>query len=311
MRRFRDAQKCIIEYLCFYGDKYFGNKKWFNQTVRIFYLFSLVPLCEYVLKKTVKNGLKRIKIRHSIASANDFNAFLSDIDVNLIFYDKATNVDIDKVVKMFLLLKKIFIVFDYPEIYLENEEKLLENIMSKSEWEYINFFWHFRKTNWNYQGLLLADSELSRHKKIRSIIKSRMWIMGDASNVELENQDHDICLFKSIGNLIPCVPGSDKVIFENIFLETDKGIGVRMKVSESERIWLTSFLPGESIDFRILDKIDEKYLEAKKSLTTWEWCLSKSSLRLCLAQGNIERTHALDAWIVKLSNSANINEHYL
>lgn len=299
--------KHIIQHLCFYGDKYLGNEKWLNQTVRSFYLFVLVPLCEYFLRRTAGGRFKKIKVRHSVTSVSDFNAFLSDVDVSLIFYDQVTNAEIDKAIKAYLLLKKIFIVLDYPEIYLENEEKLLNEMMSKSEWEHINFFWHLRKTNWNYQGLLHVDSKLNHHKKTRSIIKSRKWLMHDSSSIEFDNQEYDISVFKSIVNLIPCVPGSDKVVFENAFLETDKRVGLKMKVSESERIWLNSLLPGEEIDSRILHKIDDKYLKVKKSLTIWELCLSRSSLRLCLARGSIEKSLALDAWISKLSNDLNVN----
>ena len=129
----------------------------------------MVPLIQFKLRRTVGDPMLRIKPRHSALSGNNFNCFLSDLDLSIIFkkWDQDASLGI-RAIDCLQKLKKLMLFIGEVEIYTQLESEELDFEIKASEKTY-NFIRPLRKIQWMKQSHKLGLSKYHKFKALRSI----------------------------------------------------------------------------------------------------------------------------------------------
>ncbi len=266
--------------------KRLGDFSFINQFIRNIYIYILIPILSFYLKLKFKNVVM-IVTRHSVNEMSYFNAFLSDIDLTIVIRNNSSSKDL---LKHFLLLKKILIMLDSPEIYSIDEFEQLSAIKNSAFWEVVYTFWTIRKINWNYKSLHDDRSELNQIKKNRSIEISLSKIL---SRKPSDSKVYSLKDFKSlifINDQLPNTKIDDWQYLCSSFLETHLPNGIKIKLEKEHFTKINSLLPGEAAQGFLI--------ELKKLITQYEILITKASIRLDEAMDvecNLKRE-----WILKL-----------
>lgn len=284
--------------LLFLHEK-FGNFYHFNFIVLIFYRNILVPLIKLYLKASFSN-LIDVRYRNSLCTPRLFNAFVSDIDIDLIIED---NSDYQALLKSYLDIKSFFIMLDYPEIYFQSEYVQLQKI-KKDHADLINLTWNIRKINWNLDSLESSPDELNRIKKIRSLKKSFSIILKNkkSNQANIYNLED----FKVFSDFVPRDDSPKTLCYWSFFLETNKKNHIKLLATASQFPYLNALMPGEDIPQNLRSNLSNEYLSNKAALEFYELQLSKSSMRLSLSQSR--GTAELKKWIDYLEKRSGVTE---
>lgn len=260
--------------------KTFGKIQPFNILVMMFYRYIIFPFIKIYLHLFYPN-LVRIAYRNSVSSIENFNAFLSDLDVTLIIRDDSNPTPI---IKSYLNLKKYLIMLDYPEIYFEKEQKILDSFQKNQSNKLVELCWNIRKINWNLDSLDEQSDKLNTIKKNRSIRNSFRKILQ--SNKENSDYLFDIEVFSYINEFIPPDYSEKNLCYWSMFLETNKKNHIKIMLTTKQYYFLNSLMPGEVIARNVKDDISAAFFQNKTCLELHELYLSKSSVRLKEAIGH-------------------------
>jgi hypothetical protein len=253
--------------LLFLVYKVFGQSSLFNKLVRFIYLSLLIP----TLNKSIKFFIKEISFiesRHSVLDPIRFSAVLSDLDIYVVLKDERS---IKKVTKIFILINRFLPMIDKPEVYTEEEFRVLNKIRSFDDWNIVQTFWQMRKISWNNQSLAQDFSEINQIKKKRSNkISIDKILKKEKYNFDFHTLNDFVYLDKFF---------NDKTNEKNIclyvaFLETNKKEGLEIRVDFIEFEKIISILPGEKGEFS----------ELKLNIIKYEILITKASRRLDEAQ---------------------------
>lgn len=234
------------------------------------YKYALVPLITSYLKFRFPH-LKKVIVRNSLAEKNNFDAFLSDIDLTLIIENKS---ETKQILLTFLKLKTIFIMLDQPEIYEENEYQKLSELYSTWTADFIRFTWNFRKINWSLAELESSNNEAEKFKKLRSIKKSLSKI-SHLTDIKTPFILQDFSCFTRFKNLSH--QDNKTICYWSQYLETSSGKGIQLLLDANEFKLLNSLMPGEPVEVRF--NIPD-VLQVKSALQYHELYLSMNTVRL-------------------------------
>jgi len=265
--QFRDFKNALL----FQLNRLLGKSPFLSKQVQWIYTFLLYPFIRKVL--LLRNQtLKEVVLRNSTLS-NSFHPFFSDMDITLVVENEA---GLPEILRDYFWLKKIFIMLDTPEVYTTVEFEHLSQLKADRGWELVEFFWHFRKINWNKKALLDAHDPFEILKLTRSIEKSQKIVFKENAgdkNYTLKNFNVLDKLFQANGLLKVCCYYSE-------YLENNFSQGFHLELSRKQYEFFNCLLPGEEIIDEIKDKITMEYLKAKDAVFYHELYLSRSALRI-------------------------------
>ncbi len=142
----------------------------FHEAVRLFYLGPGALFLEKILRpKNIKKEDFKLLIRHSSKTRNDFNAFLSDIDLTVVMADSCIE-DATQVVKRYHFTKAFLLAVGELEIY-SNSELLAYQRQLDIFGDLYLWVRGIRKLAWMEKALTEAPSDYHRLKARRSIAK--------------------------------------------------------------------------------------------------------------------------------------------
>ncbi len=259
--------------IIFFLYKSSGKVRLIDLVVFYFYQNILMPVIKkYLLLRF--SFLKEVHYRNSVLTPQNFNAFLSDIDVSLIIEEES---DETLLIKEYLKLKSFFIMLDFPEIYTLAEFTKMNFMKIENCWDLNDFCWNFRKINWCKDELQLTNHALTTIKKKRAIKNSLDRIqLAAADDVDAYNLES----FKTLNQLIPSDNNPKTLCYYSVFLANTKPWNLKILVSSKQYEWLNSLMPGEHLTDSVTLSASQKYLKNKEALEFRELYLSKSSIRL-------------------------------
>ncbi len=260
--------------------KILGKVRVIDVLVIFIYRYVLFPLVKAYLHLSHTELLK-VEYRHSVNSFQNFNAFMSDLDITLIIKD---DTDPQPILKTYLALKKYFIMLDYPEIYYQKERLILDSFKLDGSLRLVELCWNIRKINWNLSALKAEVDEFNIIKKKRSIsISFKKILQSPGFN---HSNIFNIEEIKYINEFIPSDSSEKSICHYSWFLETTKSESIKILVSAKQFPFFNSLMPGEIISEDIAASVSKAYLQTKASLEFHELYLSKSSVRLKIAIGH-------------------------
>jgi len=265
--QFKDNKNAVL----YQFNRALGQTAFLSKQIQWFYIFLLYPFVRKVLLWRNRN-LADVILRNSTLS-NSFHPFFSDLDITLVV---ESDQGVEKILRDYFFLKKIFIMLDTPEVYTVSEYQKLKQLSETKAWDLVNFFWHFRKINWNKKALLSAKDPFEILKLTRSIEKSQNIILKENPRDKNLTLKHFVILdelFQATSLVKVCCYYSD-------YLENNFSQGFHIELSRKQYEFLNSLLPGEDIIEEIQEKVSQKYLNAKEAVFYHELFLSKSALRV-------------------------------
>lgn len=138
-----------------------------HKLVANIYVKIIVPQIETHLKLSVHDQEVYLKPRHSVKSKNNFNCFLSDLDLSVVFKDSTDKLNCVNVVRRLKELKKFLPFIGEVEIYTQLEIDELSKLQLK-ERSY-DFLRNLRKIIWMKKSFATGATEYHRYKALRSI----------------------------------------------------------------------------------------------------------------------------------------------
>lgn len=151
------------------------------------YVKIVVPRIETHLKKSVGDQEIYLKPRHSVKSKNNFNCFLSDLDISVVFKNSTDKLKCINIVHCLNELKKFMPFIGEVEIYtpLEIEELSTLQIQERN----YDFLRNLRKIIWMKKSFTTGATEYHRYKALRSIdlIYKNIFLLNSNSPGQLED----------------------------------------------------------------------------------------------------------------------------
>lgn len=263
----KENQTICRDHAIFYLYKTLGKIQFLHLFVFHFYKTILLRIVIFYLKSR-HNNIQTIQPRHSITEIDNFNAFLSDIDLSIVLIDGTSEV---KVIQSYLKLKKILIMLDFPQVYFDSEYCQLRDIQSGAHWNTVNTAWYIRKINWNLISISTNSSELNRIKKLRSnqICYSKILINPDTSRKTFRL--NDFIWFKRLTSEEE-VNSTPTLCYFSHYLETTTKESIQILLTQNEFSLFNSLMPTE------LTHHNE--LELKNAIQDFEFLITKSSIRI-------------------------------
>ncbi len=265
--QFRNAKNAVLYQL----NRALGHSNFMAKQTQRFYLFLLFPFIRKILLFRHKN-LKDVILRNSTLNQS-FHPFFSDMDITLLVENEE---DLNSILRDYFFLKKIFIMLDTPEVYTSKEHQHLTGLAGTRAWELVEFFWHFRKINWNKKALLKAVDPLEILKLTRSIEKSQLIVIREHPG----NKNFSLKHFHVLDQIFQAAPLLKVCCYYSDYLENNFAQGFHIELSRKQYEFLNSLIPGEEIIEEIKDKVSPQYLLAKEAVFFHELYLSKSALRI-------------------------------
>jgi hypothetical protein len=265
--QFKDTKNAIL----FQLNRALGQSSFLSKQMQWFYAYILYPFIRKILLLRHRT-LKDVILRNSTLS-DSFHPFFSDLDITLVIEKED---ELKKLLRDYFFLKKIFIMLDTPEVYTTDEFHHLGQLKKSKAWELVEFFWHFRKINWNKKALLSARDPFEILKLTRSIQKSMNLVVREnpgTKNYSLKN-------FNVLDQLFHANPLMKVCCYYSDYLENNFSQCFHLELSRRQYEYLNSLLPGEDLIDEIKEKVSVDYLIAKEAVFYHELYLSKSALRI-------------------------------
>jgi hypothetical protein len=258
-----------------------GKYGFLNRLIFESYRHVLIPLLKTFFLITYSDSLINIEIRNSLLDYKNFNFVLSDIDSTLIIKDGS---DSKKIINLFIKIKKVLIMLDYPEIYTLSEFEKLKLIKSSASWPVTELFWNIRKINWMRISIYNNDSLFNKIKMERSVRKSLTKIVKDEINIS--KKQYLIADFKYFEKMFDVSRENTFISCYSEFLANNNSIGISIELSNLQFCLFNYLIPGETtIDGQMIELKDRDfYFDCKKSIWDFEILILKSSIRLNQAQ---------------------------
>jgi hypothetical protein len=258
-----------------------GKYGFLNRLIFESYRHVLIPLLKTFFLIIYSDSLINIEIRNSLLDYKNFNFVLSDIDSTLIIKDGS---DSKKIINLFIKIKKVLIMLDYPEIYTLSEFEKLKLIKSSASWPVTELFWNIRKINWMRISIYNNDSLFNKIKMERSVRKSLTKIVKDEINIS--KKQYLIADFKYFEKMFDVSRENTFISCYSEFLANNNSIGISIELSNLQFCLFNYLIPGETtIDGQMIELKDRDfYFDCKKSIWDFEILILKSSIRLNQAQ---------------------------
>lgn len=184
------------------------------------YMQVMTPFIQFKLRRTVGDPTLRIIPRHSAQSGHNFNCFLSDLDLSVIFkkWDQDALLGI-QVIDCLQKLKKLMLFIGEVEIYTQHEADELDLEIKASEKAY-NFIRPLRKVQWMRQSHEQGPSKYHKFKALRSI---RLIFKNVFSSEKNDNEQISTAISVWAESCYPMeLKVIDKMLVENATLISDR-----------------------------------------------------------------------------------------
>lgn len=151
-----------------------GLRGWapLNEAIRISYIHLVTPALGVLLNLRAPSMRIRVVSRHSVRRRQEFNVFLSDLDLTLITEVDLTARDLERHFRLYHFLKGCIPFLGELEVYTRGEWQVQRQI-KEEEKAIIDFTSDLRKLRWQLDTLELSSSDYHRFKARRAIDKLR------------------------------------------------------------------------------------------------------------------------------------------
>lgn len=143
--------------------------KYFHRACALIVLYVEVPLIRLLFKLLNPKKILLIVPRHSLRKKDQFNVFMSDIDLSVI---TRSSDDFESILRNSRLIKKLFLNLGELEIHLPLEWEILLQVKKGPATEIWDHIFQVRKLSWQREKLLQPVSDYESEKVKRGMARS-------------------------------------------------------------------------------------------------------------------------------------------
>jgi hypothetical protein len=252
-------------------------------------------------------GPARVVARNSVTGTATFNAFVSDLDLALLFRDEPRAADVRRVQAFLRGVRAVLPFVGEAEIYTEREWALRQSAQRRAE-PVIQLFWNIRKLRWIENDRRRAASRYHR-RKAELGLRRCFDALGETGAV-LRNTDHWRQLATGFHRFLddlwhllqlPPVPEADADVllcvqcdYLGLVVTSDPTACDMLAVPGKTLIPFLALLPPSQRWVGRTEEVVERYrahpevAALRESVARWEWCVAQSCARTHPTDGHGE-----------------------